>query len=158
MSGQNSGEKPVTLLTRKPCMFVHPLSGKLRIAHAHDVFSYIDPDYNELSHSAEAVETHMTRIRAYEMNPETSFTKGFASIDPELHTLCFTQHQIREIVRAHKKWLGRNYRLTALLFKDREHFYVAIVLVDSKDSANISVDPLGKKTLWDSPTQLIVPL
>ena len=137
-------------------MTIPAQSGKERIADASDVFFYIDPDFQSLSDENEAVSTEETRIRMYETCENAKFTQIFASLSRDLDTLCFTQHQIKSIVQRHKNELGKAKKLSIFLFRDCDQYFVAMLLIDLNEVANIGVDPFGTKRL-QTPLQVIVP-
>ncbi len=131
-------------------------NGKERIANADDVFFYIDSDFHSLSDKNEAVSTKETRIELYETRERATFTQIFASLSHDLDSLCFTQHQIKSIVRLHKNRIGKTHKLSLFLFRDCDQYFVAMLLIDLNGVANIGVDPLGTKKFQDL-IQVIVP-
>lgn len=141
----------------KTNIVIRAVNGTEKIADTDIVFFYKEYDFTELVDEVEAVSTGETEVSMFELHQSAKFNQMFASLpENDLDKLCLTQHQIKSFVEDNKGWMDNDNSLTFFLFRDRENYFVAMVLIDVSDAASISVDPLGSKKVWDAESRFRV--
>lgn len=132
----------------KDCLSIRAVDGHEKIVDATDVFFFIDADFSELVDPYETFETKETKVSISRLRKSAKYNQIFTSYaEKDLDAICFTQHQIRAFVEDNGEQIEKDY-LYFFLFRDKDNFYVATVLIDANGKANITSDPFGYKTIW----------
>jgi hypothetical protein len=136
-----SGEERLTL---------DPTDGTETLAKADDVFSSIDSDYRTWGTDVTGKPTQEVGVEVYEMAEDADFPKMFGGFDAELDDLCFTQPQIKQFAKKHRKWLRADGYGTFFLFKVGGEFFVAHVRVHGAGRLSTHVYRLSHDNVWNA--------
>ena len=132
----------------KNCLSIRAVDGREKIMDATDVFFFIDSDFGELVDSRETFETKETKVSISRLRKSAKYNQIFTSYaEKDLDAICFTQHQIRAFVEDKGGQIEKDY-LYFFLFRDKDNYFVATVLIDANGKANITSDPFGYRTIW----------
>ncbi len=121
----------VRLVSVERPIVITKTNGKEVLAHASELFGYIDPDFL-MECSGEALPAAEMPVEMFEVVESNDFTRIFGSFDIHLDRLCLSQHQIKMFVRDYRDKLSRLKKdggSTFFLFKVETQFFVARVRV-----------------------------
>jgi hypothetical protein len=103
-------------------------TGLKTIGGSTDLFSYIDSDYANWGMGAsDQGPTPEVFVQVFEMTEDATLSKMFRSFGVRLRDISVTQHQIREFVMSHHKWLLPTGRSTFFLSGKRGRRFVTAV-------------------------------
>lgn len=129
-------------------IFINATDGKKTLARAKNIFQYIDSDLKSLGTDKAGDAKEKTEVCIYELTKNTNFGKFFGSLDSNIKNLCFTQSQIIEFVKKHKRWLRGGRYATFFPFETNNEVFVAGVRVFSGGELEVSVRRFGDLDGW----------
>lgn len=129
-------------------IFIDAVDGSETILDAKDMFGYIDSDFKGYGADEAGPATKVMPVDVYEMAKDATFAQMFGSLSSDLNALCLTQAQIKNFVRKHRNWLRTDGYGTFFLFKSKNNFFVANVLVHSDGTLRVHVYQLGYSVVW----------
>jgi hypothetical protein len=137
---------------------IGPTDGTQIIAHAHDVFKWIDNDFSKCDAGCIWQPTSEIFVGAYEQTGDGDFPTIFGSVERPLDSLCFTQPQIRNFCVTHPEMLLPNGYGTLFLFKSGGVFFIALVLI-FRDELGAHRYPFSYPRIWhaERKRRLIIP-
>lgn len=112
-------------------LVIDPVDGSEILAEAKDVFTYIDPDFQNWKVDEPGSATEEISACVYERVNDATFAQMFGSLSADVTRLCFSQAQIKSFVRKYRQLLQRNGYATFFLFRSHNQFFVAGVHIGS---------------------------
>lgn len=149
-------------ITSKP-LILDPTDGTETLANANDLFSHIDPDFNNWGTNKKGASTQQQFVDVYEMTNDATFAEMFGSLSNNPDQLCLTQAQIKQFVKKHRDKLCIDGFTTFFLFKGKKmkgvkssQLFVAGVGVVSGGGLWVSVHRFGRSFVWPAGDRLRV--
>jgi hypothetical protein len=125
---------------------IEETDGKETIAEASDTFT--GGIYGLTKHEGhKAVPTKKTRVQVYEMIKNGKYAEVFGGLSNDLNSLCFSESQIIQFVKKHRKWLRDESYGTFFLYKKGGEFFVARVGL-GYSAPGVGVRPLSDAYVW----------
>lgn len=115
------------LISHEETLLLGPTDGLETLAHAKDLFRYVDSNFERWNCCAGEPPTTETPVRVYEVVSNSTFQEMFCSLGIPLDRLALTQAQIKQFVRRYREWLKRGGNGTFFLFNTNEEYFVAAV-------------------------------
>lgn len=138
------------LLSGGENLILDACDGKITIAQARNIFSWIDPDFKNWNTDNPGSATEKTPVIVYEMRKDATFSQMFGSFEQNLSNLCLEQDQILNFVQKYRNWLRKDGYATFFLFKANNNFFVAYVSVFSDGKLRVSVYGFEYSYVWDA--------
>lgn len=129
---------------------IDAVDGTEILADAKDVFASIDSDFKNWGTDEPGQSTDEMPVDVHEMENDATFSQMFGELNADVKKLCFTQHQIKNFVKKHRKWLRADGYATFFLFESKGNFFVADVHFDSDVKLDVYVLRLGHSRVWDA--------
>ncbi len=129
-------------------LLLDPVGGAEVLAHASDIFVYIDEDFRKWGADKPGPEMPEMPVSVYEMASDATFAQVFGSLAEDVRKLCLTQAQVKNFVRKHYDWLRTNGYETYFLFESNEQFFIAGVQVYSGFRLKVNVYRFGYSYVW----------
>ena len=106
-------------------LVIPSINNTIRLADATDVFSQIDPDFNNSGAPKEINSTEEIRVYPYELTLKATFAEMFDSLHRDYDLLCLSEHQIREFVVKYSLLIATGLAQFPVLFlsKSNGHFF-----------------------------------
>ena len=118
------------------------------IPGSNDMFEAgIDLDFVRYGADEKGSATGETKISVYELIKDANFVDVFGSLGDIIY-LCLTQHQIKDFIKKHRKWLKADGCATIFPFKSRNQLFVASVYVYSDGVLRVDVDRFEDPYVW----------
>jgi hypothetical protein len=133
---------------------IDAVDGSEILADAEDVFAYIDSDLKNWGADEKGPATGETFVEVHEIVKDAMFSQMFGLPDSDIRKLCLTQHQIKNFVKKHRKWLRTEGYGTFFLFKSNDQFFVARVRFASGVKLLVHVYRFGIDYVWAAECRL----
>lgn len=120
------------------------------IAVSNDVFSEIDPAFND--HNIPEPYTNALSLGVYELRRDATFREMFEwlakSSGKNLENLCITQNHITDIAHKCPHWLIDSGRAAIMLFKSKGQFCIAMMSPQKEEKFRINFFILNYPVPW----------
>jgi hypothetical protein len=139
----------VRLISGAEALELDETDGKETIANAKNLFAgYLDPDFEAYGTNVRSSATKKVRVSVHEMIKNGTFAQVFNGMSDDLDSLCFTQPQIIQFVKKHRKWLRTDGYGTFFLFSVGKEFFVAYVCLDGVGRLEVFVGRFSRDDVW----------
>ena len=139
------------LISGSESLELDDVDGSEIIAGSNDMFkSGIDSDFINWKADEKGSATRKISVAVYETVKDATFSQMFSSLNADARKFCLTQHQIKNFVKKHRKWLRTGGYATFFLFESNGHFFVAYVFMDSEGSLYVRVCRFEDSSVWDA--------
>ncbi|MFZ2154148.1 MAG: hypothetical protein WAV16_02855 [Candidatus Moraniibacteriota bacterium] len=147
------------LISGNETLTIDACDGTKILAEANDVFKYVDLEFKSWSADRRGQATVETSVEVYEIEKDATFVQMFSSLSSDVRRLCFTQNQIIDFVKKHRKWLQTIDHGTFFLFESTGEIFVANVSVESGGLLWVEVFRFGHLSVWHVgiPPRLVIP-
>lgn len=129
---------------------IDAVDGRETLANAEDTFAYIDSNFKNWDADVKGPATEEIFVNVQEMEKDATFSQMFGELNADVGKLCLTQHQIKNFVKKHRKWLRTDGYATFFLFKSNGNFSVAFAHFRSGVRLGVSVLQFGDLSVWDA--------
>ncbi|MBU4142712.1 hypothetical protein KJ590_01785 [Patescibacteria group bacterium] len=141
-------ETILRLISGGKSLVLDSVDGTETLADAKDMFAYIDSDFKNYGADEPGQPTAETPVGVHEMIKDAAFSQMFGSLSSDVRKLCLTQHQIKNFVKKHRKWLRTEGYATFFLFESKGQFFVAGVRFHAVGSLHVLVYRFGLAHVW----------
>lgn len=136
------------LISGAETITIKPTDGKETIAKAGSLFNgWLDPDFRNWGLDAKGNPTKEMNVQVHELIKDGDYRKIFGSLSDDPKKLCFTQPQIIQFVKNHRKWLSTDF-WTLFLFETNGELFVAHVHLASDGALLVDVHRFSCDVVW----------
>jgi Berberine and berberine like len=123
----NAMNDRLRLISGNQSLVLDSTDGRETLAHATDLFRYIDSNFEHWNCNLAASPTTAVPVQVYEMLRDSTLQQMFDSFGLALDRLTFTQAQIKQFAKRYTDWLKKGGNGTFFLFQVGQEFLVAAV-------------------------------
>jgi len=137
----------VKLISGAKILELEETDGKETIAEASETFTsgiygFTKPE------GSKAVPTNKATAQVFEMVKDGTYAEIFGGMNNDLNSLCFTESQIIQFVKKHRKWLRTDGYGTFFLYKEGEDFFFVADVVLYSGGPFVFRYPLSLDDVW----------
>lgn len=150
------------LISGDKILTIDAVDGTETLASAEKLFSYVDHNFIEYKANRRGPATKKTPVKVYTLTQKVTFPQMFNEFHTDdIKRLFFTQHQIKNFITKHRKWLQEEgYGTLFPLISQDNLFIVRVIFIPGVDLRVRLYRLFGKDPeIWktDYPAILMVP-